>query len=86
MLPIGECPVGEDGILVAEVVVLVDLLHWRVTSGVRGHLAHDCPGTSTQLLTLSGGSSGPTRGRSFKSGQSGPKKVRVVVGKFDLGK
>ena len=44
--------------------------------GVHGHLARDCPSTSSQLLTLSGGSSGPTRGSSFKSGQSGPKRGR----------
>ena len=42
--------------------------------GVRGHLARDCPSTCTQSLTLSGGSSGPTRGSSFKSGRSGPKR------------
>ena len=42
--------------------------------GVRGYLACDCPGTATQSLTLSGGSSGPTRESSFKSGQSGPKR------------
>ena len=30
MLPVGECPVGEDGILVAEDADLVDLIHWRV--------------------------------------------------------
>ena len=41
--------------------------------GVHGHLACDYPSTSTQLLTLSGGSSGPTRGSSFKSGQSDPR-------------
>ena len=44
--------------------------------GVRGHLARDCPSTSTQSLTLSGGSSGLTRGSSFKSGQSGPRRGR----------
>ena len=42
--------------------------------GVRGHLARDYPSTSTQSLTLSGGSSGPSRRSSFKSGQSGPKR------------
>ena len=42
--------------------------------GVRGHLACDCPSTSTQSLKLSGGSSGPIRGSSFKSGQSGLKR------------
>ena len=30
VVPVGECPVGEDGILVAEDVDLVDLIHWRV--------------------------------------------------------
>ena len=30
VLPLGECPVGEDGILVAEDAGLVDLIHWRV--------------------------------------------------------
>ena len=44
--------------------------------GLRGHLARDCPSTLTQSLTLSGGSSGPTRGSSFKSGQSGPRRGR----------
>ena len=41
-----------------------------------GHLACDCPSTSIQLLTLSGGSSGPTCGNSFKSGQSGSRRGR----------
>ena len=41
--------------------------------GVRGHLARDCPGTSSQLLTLSGGNPGPACGSSCKSGQSGPR-------------
>ena len=55
----------------------MDLIHWHVIRcGVRGHLARDCPSTSTQSLTLSGGSSGPTRGSSFKSGQSGPRRGR----------
>ena len=30
MLLVGECLVGEDGILVAEVVDLVDSIHWHV--------------------------------------------------------
>ena len=42
--------------------------------GVRGHLAREYPSTSTQSLTLSGGGSGPTRGSSFKSGESGPRR------------
>ena len=42
--------------------------------GVHGHLARDCPSTSSQSLKLSGGSSGPTRGSSFKSGPSSPKR------------
>ena len=42
--------------------------------GVGGHLARDCLSISSQSQTLSGGSSGPTRGSSFKSGQSGPKR------------
>ena len=41
--------------------------------GVHGHLARDYPSTGTQLLTSSGGSSGPTRGNSFKFGRSGAK-------------
>ena len=44
--------------------------------GVGDHLAHDCPSSGTQLLTLNGGSSGPTRGNSSKSGQSGPRRGR----------
>ena len=44
--------------------------------GVHGHLARGCPNTSAQSLTLSGGGSGPTRGSSFKSGQSGPRHGR----------
>ena len=44
--------------------------------GVRGHLACDCPSTSTQSLTLSGGSFAPTRGSSFKYGQSVPRHGR----------
>ena len=43
---------------------------------MRGHLARDCPSTETQSLTLSGGSSGPPHGSSFKSGRSGPKRGR----------
>ena len=30
VLLVGECPVGEDGILVAEDADLVDLIHWRI--------------------------------------------------------
>ena len=41
---------------------------------MHGHLARDCSSTRTQLLTLSGGNSGPTHGGSFKSGQIGPKR------------
>ena len=44
--------------------------------GVRGHLARDCPSTGTKPLTTSGGSTGPTRGSSFKSGRSGPRRGR----------
>ena len=40
---------------------------------MRGHLARDCPSTGTQSLTSSGGSTGPTRGSSFKSGHKGPR-------------
>ena len=40
--------------------------------GVRGHLARDCP--STGGPSTSGGSSGPTRGSSLRSGQFRPKK------------
>ena len=50
VLPIGEHSVGEDGILVAEDIDQVDLNHWRVIGAgcrVRGHLARDCPSTST---------------------------------------
>ena len=43
---------------------------------MRGHLARDCPSTGTKPLTSSGGSTGPTRGSSFKSGRSGPKRGR----------
>ena len=41
--------------------------------GVRGHLAHDCPSTSSQSLTLSGGSSSPTHRSLYKSRQSNPR-------------
>ena len=41
--------------------------------GVHGHLARDYHSSGTQSLTLSGGSSGPIRGSSSKSGQSGPR-------------
>ena len=44
--------------------------------GVRGHLARDRPNSGTQSLTSSGGSSGPIRGNSSKSGQSGPRRGR----------
>ena len=30
VLPVEECPVGEDGILVTKDADLVDLIHWRV--------------------------------------------------------
>ena len=30
VLLVGECPVGEDGILVVEDAYLVDLIHWGV--------------------------------------------------------
>ena len=43
---------------------------------MRGHLERDCPSTGTKLLTSSGESTGPTRGSSFKSGQSGPTRGR----------
>ena len=43
---------------------------------MRGHLAHDHPSHGTQSLTLSGGSFGPTRGCSSKSGQLGPRHGR----------
>ena len=42
--------------------------------GVHGHLACDCPGSGNP--SMSGGSSGPTRGSSSKSGQSGPRRGR----------
>ena len=42
--------------------------------GVHGHLARDCPSTSSPLM--SGGSAGPTRGNSSKSGRSGPSRGR----------
>ena len=41
---------------------------------MHGHLAHDCPGTGNS--SMSGGSSGPTRRSSSKSGQSGPRRGR----------
>ena len=44
--------------------------------GVHGHLARDYPSSGTQSLTLSGGSFGPTRGSSSKSGQLGPRRGR----------
>ena len=49
---------------------------------MHGHLARDCPSTGTQSLTSSGGNSGPTRGSSFKSGRSGPKRGRGKEGTF----
>ena len=43
---------------------------------MHGHLARDCPSTRTKSLTSSGRSTDPTRGSSFKSGRSGPKRGR----------
>ena len=50
---------------------------------VRGHLAHDCPSTSGP--SMSGGSSGPTRGSPSKSGKSGPKRGRGPRRHFRFG-
>ena len=44
--------------------------------GVRGHLARHCPNSGTQSQTLGSSSFGTTRGSSFKSGRSGPKRGR----------
>ena len=41
--------------------------------GVRGHLAHDCPSTSTQLQTLGSSNTSSSRGTFSKSGKKGPR-------------
>ena len=71
-----EMEVTEDAVLVGAVDMVGHLTLWLV----HGHLARDCPGTSTQ--SYSGGSAGLTCGTSSRSGNLAQEEEEDVYDMF----